>query len=44
MREKIFDLEDEIAQKRDKLMGALEKRMQQKTETKTLFTIRWEVV
>jgi hypothetical protein len=43
LREKIFDIEDEIAAKRDTLVGALEKRMQQKTTVTPLFTIRWSV-
>lgn len=43
LREKIFDTEDEIAEKRDRLVDALEKRMQQKTTTTQLFTIRWRV-
>ncbi|MPV86144.1 SNF2-related protein [Ostreibacterium oceani] len=42
-QQKIFDVEDEIAQKRDSLVEQLTKRMEQKTETQTLFTIRWEV-
>lgn len=44
LRQRIFDIEDEIAEKRDALIDALEKRMQQKTETTALFTIRWRVV
>jgi len=40
---KIFDVEDEIAEKRDSLVEQLTKRMKQKTETETLFTIRWVV-
>jgi len=43
-RQQIFDIEDEIAEKRDQLIEALEKRMQQKTVTEPLFTIRWQVV
>lgn len=37
----IFDVEDKIAEKRDSLVEQLTKRMEQKTETETLFTIRW---
>lgn len=44
LRQRIFDIEDEIAAKRDSLVSALEKRMQQKTEISPLFTIRWMVV
>ena len=43
-QQKIFDVEDEIAEKRDSLVEQLTMRMEQKTETETLFTIRWEVV
>jgi hypothetical protein len=43
-RQRIFDVEDEITEKRDKLIDALERRMQQRTETEPLFTIRWTVV
>lgn len=44
LREKIFDIEDEIAEKRDRLVEALEKRMEQKTTSTPLFTIRWKVI
>jgi predicted nucleic acid-binding Zn-ribbon protein len=43
-RQKIFEIEDEIIEKRDTLIEKLEKRMQQKTSVKDLFTIRWQVV
>ena len=43
-RQKIFDVEDEISEKRDRLIDALEKRMQQKTKFTPLFTIQWSVV
>ena len=39
----IFDVEDNIAEKRDSLVDQLTRRMEQKTERETLFTIRWEV-
>ncbi len=42
-QQKIFDVEDEIAEKRDSLVEQLTKRMEQKTEIETLFTIRWIV-
>jgi ERCC4-related helicase len=42
-RQEIFDIEDQIADKRDKLIDGLQKRMSQKTATTPLFTIRWEV-
>ncbi len=43
-RQRIFEIEDEIIDKRNQLIGALEKRMMQKTHSETLFTIRWRVV
>jgi hypothetical protein len=42
-RQQIFDVEDEIEEKRDTLIGELEKKLTQTTETKPLFTIAWEV-
>ncbi len=44
LREQIFDVEDEILEKREALVAALEKRMEQRTTSHTLFTIRWRVV
>lgn len=43
-RQRIFEIEDEIIEKRNQLINALEKRMKQKTHTENLFTIRWRVV
>lgn len=42
-RQRIFDVEDEISDKRDELIAELEKRLQQHTEREPLFTIRWTV-
>ena len=42
-RQRIFDVEDEIVNKRDKLIEALGRRLRQKTTTDSLFTIRWTV-
>ena len=44
LRQQIFDLEDEITQKRDDLITTLERRMTQKTSLEPLFTIAWKVV
>ena len=44
LRQQIFEIEDEIAEKRDTLIDALEKRMHQRTAVVPLFTIRWRVV
>lgn len=43
-RMEIFDIEDEIAEKRDELIASLEERMKQKTKVTELFTIRWQVI
>ncbi len=43
-RQKIFDVEDEIEVKRDRLIEDLERRMTQKINRSRLFTIRWNVV
>jgi hypothetical protein len=42
-RQDIFRIEDEIMEKRDQLIDSLERRLAQRTETETLFTIRWAV-
>ena len=43
-RQEIFAVEDEIIDKRDQLIESLQQRLQEKTETNTLFTLRWHVV
>ena len=43
-RQRIFDVEDEIEEKRDILIDKLKKKMEQKTDSETLFMIRWKVV
>jgi len=42
-RQEIFDVEDEIMEKRDALIDALEQRLNQKMTEVDLFTIRWSV-
>jgi hypothetical protein len=42
-RQEIFTVEDDIIGKRDALVDSLEKRLAQRTESETLFTIRWTV-
>jgi hypothetical protein len=42
-RQDIFKVEDEIIDKRDSLIETLEKRLAQRTESQTLFTIHWAV-
>jgi hypothetical protein len=41
LRQRIFEVEDEIAEKRDRLVEELEQRMKQRVKVKDLFTIRW---
>ncbi len=43
LRQQVFDIEDEILNKRDLLIDKLEKQMSQKTGKEGLFTIRWRV-
>ena len=43
-RQRIFEVEDEIIEKRDDLIIKLESQMAQKTEREELFTIRWAVI
>jgi len=42
-RQEIFQVEDEIMDKRYALIAQLEKRLAQKTEIERLFTVRWSV-
>lgn len=43
-RQEIFDVEDEIIEKRDELIDNLQQRLQKKTATDILFTLHWQVV
>lgn len=43
-RQQIFDVEDEIIERRDTLINELQKRLQQVTKTELLFTVRWRVL
>ncbi len=43
-RRRIFDVEDEIEEKRDLLIKELEKRMTQNTNNEKLFMIKWKVI
>lgn len=43
-RQQIFEVEDQIAEKRDALIDGLHRRMSQKTKINSLFTIQWRVV
>lgn len=44
LRQEIFAVEDEIIAKRDDLIASLQQRLQERTDTQTLFTLRWQVV
>lgn len=43
-RQEIFQVEDDIIEKRDTLIDTLEQRLSQKTESERLFTIEWQVI
>lgn len=43
-RQTIFDVEDEIIARRDSLIDTLQQRMQETTQSQTLFVLRWQVV
>lgn len=43
-RQEIFQVEDQIIEKRDALIDSLQRRLTQKTESEQLFTIKWSVV
>jgi len=43
-RQEIFEVEDDIIQKRDALIENLERRLVQKSSTERLFTLQWRVV
>jgi chemotaxis protein histidine kinase CheA len=43
-RQRIFDVEDQIIERRDALIARLEQQMTQKTKRERLFTIGWAVV
>lgn len=42
-RQAIFDVQDEIEEKRDALIDALEHQMHRKSQTHRLFRVRWEL-
>lgn len=43
-RQQIFDVEDEIIERRDALIAELQKRLKQVTSTELLFSVRWSVI
>lgn len=44
MRQQVFDVEDEIADKRDALIEALEQRLHRSSKAENLFAVRWQLV
>lgn len=44
MRQQIFDTEDEIAEKRDALIDALEQRLHRSSKSDNLFIVQWKVI
>ena len=44
MRQQVFDVEDEIADKRDALIEALEQRLHRSSKAENLFVVRWQLV
>lgn len=43
-RRQIFNVEDEIMEKRDELIDELEQKMVQETRKEELFTVKWKVI
>lgn len=44
LRQRIFEVEDEILEKRDVMIADIERRLQQEIHKQEIFTIRWSVV
>ena len=44
LRQRIFEVEDDIIEQRDRMIADLEARLKQDISTRDLFTIRWSVV
>jgi len=44
LRQRIFEVEDEILEKRDMMIADIERRLQQDIRKENLFTVRWRVV
>jgi len=44
LRQRIFEVEDEILEKRDGMIADIERRLQQEINTENLFTIRWRLI
>ena len=44
MRKNLFDAQDEVDDRKEKLMQRVEAQLKQKTKVEPLFTIRWEII
>lgn len=44
LRRRIFEVEDEVMERRDELIKELEQRLNQKVQKEELFTIGWEII
>lgn len=44
MRQQVFDVEDEIADKRDAMIDALEQRLHRSSKAENLFVVKWKVI
>ena len=44
LRQHVFDVEDKVSKRREKMIADIEERLQEEIATERLFTIRWKVV
>jgi len=44
MRRKLYEAQDEVDEKKEKLIERVEAQLKQKTSLKELFKIRWRIV
>ena len=44
MRQQVFDVEDEIADKRDAMIDSLEQRLHRSSKAENLFVVRWQLI
>jgi len=44
MRRKLYEAQDEVEVKKDKLLEAIEAQLKQKSKVETLFTISWKII
>ena len=44
MRQQVFDVEDEIADKRDAMIDSLEQRLHRSSKAENLFVVKWQLI